>query len=46
MLTHDNLHSNVLAVRSIVSVTERDSTLSFLPLSHVLQRLADFGLDL
>jgi long-chain acyl-CoA synthetase len=42
MLTHDNLHSNVIAVRRLVTVTEADSTLSFLPLSHVLQRLADY----
>ena len=42
MLTHNNLHSNVMAVKSIVSVTDADTTLSFLPLSHVLQRLADY----
>jgi len=42
MLTHDNLHSNVLAVGGLVEITKADSTLSFLPLSHVLQRMVDF----
>ena len=42
MLTHNNLHSNVVAVRKLLTVTDEDTTLSFLPLSHVLQRLADY----
>jgi long-chain acyl-CoA synthetase len=42
MLTHDNLHSNVIAVRRLIDITDADTTLSFLPLSHVLQRLADY----
>jgi long-chain acyl-CoA synthetase len=42
MLTHNNLHSNVLATGKIIDVTEQDSSLTFLPLSHVLQRLADY----
>jgi long-chain acyl-CoA synthetase len=42
MLTHDNLHSNVAATTRVVEVTEADSTLSFLPLSHVLQRMGDY----
>jgi long-chain acyl-CoA synthetase len=42
MLTHDNLHSNVLATTRVIEVTEADSTLSFLPLSHVLQRMGDY----
>jgi long-chain acyl-CoA synthetase len=42
MLTHNNLHSNVVATGMIIEVTEQDSSLTFLPLSHVLQRLADY----
>jgi long-chain acyl-CoA synthetase len=42
MLTHDNLASNAVAVRMVVEVSDADTTLSFLPLSHVLQRLADY----
>jgi len=42
MLTHDNLHSNVLAASRTVSVDESDSSLSFLPLSHVFQRMVDY----
>jgi long-chain acyl-CoA synthetase len=41
MLTHDNLHSNVLSTGQVVEVSEQDSSLTFLPLSHVLQRMAD-----
>src|SRR5690606_17070432 len=42
MLTHDNLHTNILQTAGVVEIDERDSTLSFLPLSHVLQRMADY----
>jgi len=42
MLTHDNLHSNVYAVASIVPAEPDDVTLSFLPLSHVFQRMVDY----
>jgi long-chain acyl-CoA synthetase len=42
MLTHDNLASNAVAVRMLFTVSEEDTSLSFLPLSHVLQRLADY----
>jgi long-chain acyl-CoA synthetase len=42
VLTHDNLFSNVRAVTQIVPVDETDVTLSFLPLSHVLQRMVNF----
>jgi len=42
VLTHDNLFSNVTAVTRIIAVDERDVTLSFLPLSHVLQRMVNF----
>jgi len=41
VLTHNNLYSNVRAVGMAVHVDESDSTLSFLPLSHVFQRMVD-----
>jgi long-chain acyl-CoA synthetase len=40
MLTHDNLYSNVLAAASVVPFEGRDTCLSFLPLSHVFERMA------
>lgn len=42
MLTHDNLHSNVWACANVLRVGPSDVTLSFLPLSHVLQRMVDY----
>ena len=42
MLTHGNLHSNILVAAGVLPVDETDSTLSFLPLSHVFQRMADY----
>lgn len=42
MLTHDNLHSNVLASCEVLPVGPDDQTLSFLPLAHVLQRMVDY----
>jgi long-chain acyl-CoA synthetase len=42
MLTHDNLCSNVFAAASILPALSTDTTLSFLPLSHVFQRMVDF----
>ncbi len=42
MLTHGNFVSNVLALHQIFAWTEEDRALSFLPLSHVFQRMADF----
>ena len=42
LLTHDNLHSNVEAASRALPITEDDVTLSFLPLSHVLQRMVDY----
>ncbi len=42
MLTHSNLHSNVRACADVLPVGGSDSTLSFLPLSHVFQRMADY----
>ncbi len=40
ILTHDNFLSNVRAVIAVIPVTEDDSCLSFLPLSHVFERVA------
>ncbi|MGD2068052.1 MAG: long-chain fatty acid--CoA ligase [Gemmatimonadota bacterium] len=42
MLTHQNLFSNVVAAGRVLGVTDDDVTLSFLPLSHVLQRMVDY----
>ncbi len=42
MLSHNNLHSNVRAASTVLGLDERDSTLSFLPLSHVFQRMVDY----
>ena len=42
MLTHGNFHSNILVSTEVVPVGETDSTLSFLPLSHVFQRMAEY----
>jgi long-chain acyl-CoA synthetase len=48
MLTHNNVASNVRAVADVLHQKPRtrlgpgDSTVSFLPLSHILQRMADF----
>jgi long-chain acyl-CoA synthetase len=42
MLSHDNFHSNVVAVRDIVPVRGDDVALSFLPLSHIFERTGDY----
>jgi len=42
MLTHANFVSNVLALDSVVPYDETDIHLSFLPLSHVLERTGSF----
>jgi long-chain acyl-CoA synthetase len=43
MLTHHNLVSNVKALRSIIPFTDQDTALSFLPLSHVLERMCTYA---
>jgi long-chain acyl-CoA synthetase len=43
MLSHANFASNVESLASIISFTEKDTDLSFLPLSHVLERLGTFA---
>jgi len=40
VLTHDNFLSNVRGVLQVIDVSETDSCLSFLPLSHVFERIA------
>lgn len=40
MLTHRNFASNALTVTDVIGVQSEDSCLSFLPLSHVLERVA------
>ena len=42
MLTHGNMASNVAAVAKVIPITDDDASLSFLPLSHVLQRHFDY----
>ncbi len=39
MLSHGNILSNVLSMVEIMDVSTRDSCLSFLPLSHILERM-------
>jgi long-chain acyl-CoA synthetase len=42
MLTHDNIHSNVAATRDKIPFAGVDVSLSFLPLSHIFQRMGDY----
>jgi len=42
MLTHSNFISNVKAVANILEISDKDTVLSFLPLSHVFERMATF----
>ncbi|MDD5748942.1 MAG: long-chain fatty acid--CoA ligase [Actinomycetota bacterium] len=42
MLTHDNFLSNVKSVSGIVKVDDTDVCLSFLPLSHGLERMSGY----
>ncbi|HEY3384763.1 MAG TPA: long-chain fatty acid--CoA ligase [Vicinamibacterales bacterium] len=42
MLTHRNIVSNVVATRSWISLSSADRLLSFLPLSHVFERVVLF----
>jgi len=42
MLTHRNLVSNMLASASAFDITPADMILSFLPLSHVFERIFDY----
>ena len=42
MLSHRNFISQLLAVRPLYPITERDICMSFLPLSHVFERTVDY----
>ena len=42
MLTHNNMASNIWAAEQQLPVGPDDVSLSFLPLSHILQRMVDF----
>jgi len=42
MLTHDNIHSNVAATRDRIPFGGDDVSLSFLPLSHIFERMGDY----
>ncbi len=46
ILSHRNFLSNVEAVNEVIPVKENDVFLSFLPLSHVLERLAGYYVPL
>jgi long-chain acyl-CoA synthetase len=46
MLTHDNIYSNVEAGRVQIPFAGRDTCLSFLPLSHIFERMAGYYLML
>jgi long-chain acyl-CoA synthetase len=42
MLTHDNIHSNVAGTRDKIPFDGHDVSLSFLPLSHIFERMGDY----
>ena len=42
LLTHANVGSNVRVCRTLLDISDTDTTLSFLPLSHVFQRMVDY----
>lgn len=42
VLTHGNLRANVEQSQKVLPLGEEDETLSFLPLSHVFQRMVDY----
>lgn len=42
MLTHGNICSNVRASLEVLRVSEADSCLAVLPLSHILERMVDY----
>jgi long-chain acyl-CoA synthetase len=39
MLTHDNIFSNVISMRTAIPFDGKDVSLSFLPLSHIFERM-------
>lgn len=44
MLTHSNFISNVTSVSDIIPITQKDTSLSFLPLSHSYERTVTFAM--
>ncbi len=42
ILTHNNLVTNIRTAADIIRITSEDTALSFLPLSHVLERMVMF----
>ncbi len=42
ILSHRNLFSNVEAAGAVLKIEPSDSTLSFLPLSHIFERMVDY----
>ncbi len=42
MLTHANLVTNVTSASTIIAFSDKDTVLSFLPLSHILERMVTF----
>jgi long-chain acyl-CoA synthetase len=42
ILTHDNLVSNIKTASDIIQFSSKDTVLSFLPLSHILERMVMF----
>ncbi len=42
ILTHENFLSNIKTVHEIIEFSDKDTMLSFLPLSHVLERMVTF----
>ena len=40
MLTHDNIYSNVMASAAVIPFAGKEICLSFLPLSHIFERMA------
>jgi long-chain acyl-CoA synthetase len=44
MLTHSNFISNVTSVSAIIPISQKDTSLSFLPLSHSYERTVTFAM--
>ena len=42
VLTHGNFVSNIVSVSTVIQFSDKDTVLSFLPLSHVLERMVTF----
>jgi long-chain acyl-CoA synthetase len=42
MLTHDNIYSNVAGTKDKIPIERGSVSLSFLPLSHIFQRMGDY----